>query len=105
MGRPKRTEEEEMLIAACREKTPEALSVIESLMRRSQNDRVRLAAAQFIIERGWGKAPERIELATALETRVDVKVMGRDITPAQAYARIIRGECVAIDDLGGAPSK
>jgi len=87
-----------MLIEACRKKTPEALDVVESLMYESDNDRVRLAAAQFIIERGWGKAPERIELAAVLDSSVDVKVMGRDLTPAQAYARIIRGECVEIEE-------
>lgn len=61
-GRPKRTEDEVALAEACRAKTREALAVVESLMRGSDNDRVRLAAAQFIIERGWGRAPEMIEL-------------------------------------------
>jgi hypothetical protein len=51
-GRPKRTPEEVQLIEACRAKTPEALDVIQELMDNSANDRVRLAAAQFIIERG-----------------------------------------------------
>ncbi len=51
------------LAEACRAKTSEALVVVETLMRESSNDRVRLAAAQFVIERGWGKATERVELA------------------------------------------
>jgi hypothetical protein len=50
-GRPRRIEEEAELIEACREKTAEALAVVASLMHDSANDRVRLAAAQFIIER------------------------------------------------------
>jgi hypothetical protein len=62
-GRPKRTEEEVSLAEACRAKTSEALVVVETLMRESSNDRVRLAAAEFVIERGWGKAMERVELA------------------------------------------
>ena len=66
-GRPKRTPDEEQLIQACREKTPEALATIEALMRESSNDRVRLAAAQFIVERGYGRAPERIELVARRE--------------------------------------
>ena len=57
--------EEVELIEACRQKTREALETILQLMEESDNDRVRLAAAQYVIERGWGKAPERIELLAA----------------------------------------
>jgi len=83
-----------MLVEACREKTPEALAVVESLMRNSSNDRVRLAAAQFIIERAWGRAPERFELSGEINKSVVVGVMGVDLTPEQAYMRLIRGEVV-----------
>jgi hypothetical protein len=59
-GRPKRTPEEKAeqlaLEAACREKTKEALKTVEQLMHKADKDSVRLAAAQFMIERGWGKA-------------------------------------------------
>ncbi len=59
-GRPKRTPEEKAeelaLEAACRAKTKDALTVILSLMKVADKDSVRLSAAQFIIERGWGKA-------------------------------------------------
>jgi len=51
-GRPKGTTEEVELIEACREKTPEALEVIATLMHESTRDRVQLAAAQFVAERG-----------------------------------------------------
>jgi hypothetical protein len=54
-GRPKRTAEEFALIEACRQKSPEALGVIEHLMKHAEKDAVRLAAAIFIIERGYGK--------------------------------------------------
>ena len=51
-GRPKGIAEEVELIEACREKTPEALEGIETLMHESTQERVRLAAAQFLVERG-----------------------------------------------------
>ena len=61
-GRPKRTAEEVDLIAACKAKTPEALGVIEDLMENSDNDRVRLAAAEYILDRAWGRPTQRQEL-------------------------------------------
>ncbi len=54
-GRPKRTPEELDLIAACKERTPAALAVIESIMMEGENERNRLAAATAIIERAHGK--------------------------------------------------
>jgi len=87
-GRPKRTAEEVDLIEACREKTPEALETILQLMDESDNDRVRLAAAQYVIERGWGKAPERIELVAAA---VDVSTEDLDLSPLDVYLRVIKG--------------
>jgi hypothetical protein len=44
-------------------RAPAALSVIESLMLGADKDSVRLAAAAFIIERGYGKAVQRNEHA------------------------------------------
>lgn len=55
-GRPKRTAEELDLISACKDRTPAALAVIESIMMEGENERNRLAAAQSIIERAYGKA-------------------------------------------------
>jgi hypothetical protein len=62
-GRKPKTEEERTLEAMCREKTPDALKVILGLMAKSKMDRAKLAAAQYIIDRGWGKAKESIELS------------------------------------------
>lgn len=87
-GRPRRTPEEVELADACRAKTKEALEVIDGLMRTSDNDRVRLAAAQFIIERGWGRAPERIELVAP---EIDISLEDLQLSPREAYLRIIKG--------------
>ncbi len=55
-GRPKRTAQELDLIAACKEKTPRALAVMVRIMEEGENERNQLAAAQAIIDRGYGKA-------------------------------------------------
>ncbi len=63
-GRPKRTQEEFELIAACKEKAPAALKTIESLMLTAKQDSVRLSAALSIVERAYGKPTERKEVRT-----------------------------------------
>lgn len=60
-GRPKRTEEEFQLIQTCQSATPKALVEIKRLMIHGKNEKVRLGAAIFIIERAYGKAVERVE--------------------------------------------
>ncbi len=54
-GRPKRTPEELDLIAACKAKTPQALDTIVEIMANGESEKNRLAAAQSIIERAYGK--------------------------------------------------
>jgi len=54
-GRPKKTEEELDLIAACRAKTPEALNVMCNIMNNGEQEKNRLTAAMAIIERAYGK--------------------------------------------------
>lgn len=58
-GRPKKTPEQLELEAACRAKTEDALSTILLLMKKANKDFVKLAAAQFVLERGWGKAVQQ----------------------------------------------
>lgn len=60
-GRPAKTEEQRTLEAQCREQTPAALAVILSMMTEGEQERNRLSAAQYVIDRGWGKAKESIE--------------------------------------------
>lgn len=63
VGRPKRTQEELDLIAACKQKTPAALEVIENIMAHGEKENNRLAAAQIIIERAYGKPVQPNELS------------------------------------------
>lgn len=60
-GRPKKTQEEIDLIAACKAKVPEALEVISTIMNSGENERNKLSAALAIIERGYGKPKETVE--------------------------------------------
>ncbi|MEP6959636.1 MAG: DUF5681 domain-containing protein, partial [Nitrospirota bacterium] len=63
-GRPKLTPqqkaEEFELMEAFRSHSSAALDVIGILMRSADRDSVKLAAASFIIERGWGKAMQPV---------------------------------------------
>lgn len=71
-GRPKRSGQELDLIAACKEKTPQALSVIVGIMEHGETEKNRLAAAQSIIERGYGKATQVIDATiTTHEMTID----------------------------------
>ena len=94
-GRPKRTPEEVDLIEACQTKTHAALETILQLMQESDNDRVKLAAAQYVIERGWGKSPERIELLAAT---VDLTAGDIDLSPVEAYLQVIKGWKIPVKD-------
>ncbi|MBR8343063.1 hypothetical protein KDX40_04835 [Burkholderia ambifaria] len=60
-GRPKKTAEELDLIAACKDRTPAALAVIESIMLKGENERNKLSAALALIERAYGKPKETVE--------------------------------------------
>lgn len=62
-GRAKRTQEELDLIEACKKRVPDALNVIGSIMENGENERNRLCAAQYIIDRAYGKAVQQTELS------------------------------------------
>ena len=101
-GRPKRTIEEADLIEACRTKTPEALQTILELMEKSNNDRVKLAAAQYILERGWGKTPERIELLAATVDLTAGDDMG-ELSPLDVYLQVIKGGRIPVKNSNPSP--
>lgn len=62
-GRPAKTVEELDLIAACKEKTPEALGVILHVMNFGEQEKNRMMAAQSIIERAYGKPVQPQDVA------------------------------------------
>jgi hypothetical protein len=64
-GRPKKTQEEFDLIAACKAKTPDALGVVEKIMLTGETEKNRLSAAQIIIERAYGKPKQEVEASVS----------------------------------------
>lgn len=69
-GRPKRTQEEVDLIVACKGKTKDALDTITRLMMSADKDSVKLSAATYLIDRGWGKATQNIN--ASVNAQIDV---------------------------------
>lgn len=82
-GRPKKTAEERTLEQMCRERTPEALSTVLAIMGDGENERNRLAAAQFVIERGWGKAVQPQELSGPGGKPIEIAEIKRVIIDVQ----------------------
>lgn len=64
-GRPKRTPEELDLIAACREKAPQALKVLVALLK-DEDPRIRHKAATAILDRGYGRPRQEVEMSGTL---------------------------------------
>jgi len=73
-GRAKRTPEELDLIAACKEKTPLALDTIVSIMQKGENERNKLAAAQYVIDRAYGKAVQALDAKVKGELGLTVMI-------------------------------
>ena len=85
-GRPKRTPEEKAeelaFEAACRAKTNEALGMIQQLMHKADKDSVRLSAAIFILERGWGKAVQMNEHTGKNREPIEHRIVAEIVTGA-----------------------
>lgn len=73
-GRPKKTGEQRALEAVCKELTLEALTAILTIMRKGENERNRLAAAQYVLERGWGKAKPAVEMSNQGNEQLCIEV-------------------------------
>jgi hypothetical protein len=94
-GRARKTAEARAVEALARTSSGEALDVVLSIMRAGEGDRVRLAAALAVIERGIGKAgdvlpepvtvPEGATLAQRAEAIVGAAMAGA-VSVSQASA-------------------
>lgn len=74
VGRPKKTEEERTLEQMCRDKTPDALGVLISIMEDGEQERNRMTAAMAIIERGYGKAVQPTTIGNPDGTKMDMNM-------------------------------
>lgn len=80
-GRPKRTPEEIDLIAACKQKTEDALDVLLKIMIEGENERNRITAALAIIERGHGKAVQPTTVGNPDGTPIDHSIKVTFVKP------------------------
>lgn len=80
-GRPKRTPQEIDLIAACKDKTADALAVLTRIMEEGENERNRFAAAMAIIERGHGKAVQPTTVGNPDGSPIDMNLKVSFIKP------------------------
>lgn len=94
-GRPSQTKEELDLKAAARMKAPEALETIIRLMTESENDSVQLKAAEIVLDRGYGKATQTVEM--------NVKRDIRELDDAELHA-IASGARAALSEVGAKKS-
>lgn len=62
--------------------TEESIGTVVDLMRNGEREATKMQAAQFLIERGWGKAVDRVEItgedgeAIQQTTELVIKVIG-----------------------------
>lgn len=86
---PELKAESYQLTEACREKTMSAMTVIEQLIYKADRDSVKLAAASFFVERGWGKTMQPTELSgkdgNPIEHKIDMT-----FSPSAPYMRMVR---------------
>jgi hypothetical protein len=58
-GRPKEIKDVQTL---ARSHTAEAIETLLEIMRNGKPDRARSAAAELLLDRGWGRAPQTIDI-------------------------------------------
>lgn len=69
-GRPTKTAEQRSLEAMCKDKTPDAMETVLRIMASGEQEGNQLKAAQYVIDRGWGKAKESIEHSGTMELSI-----------------------------------
>lgn len=78
----------ESLVAQCRREAGEALRTIIKIMKDpAAKPQERLKAAELILDRGYGKAPERIEVVRALSDE-QLKALAHALVQEEAPALI-----------------
>lgn len=68
-GRPKRAE---IVSELARKHTAEALQTIVHLMQNADDERTRLAAATALLDRGYGKPPQAVDLESKGDIHIKV---------------------------------
>lgn len=93
LGRPRMTEEAREARDLARKHTAAAISRLAELMR-STDETIAIAAAEAILNRGWGRAPQAIAIdasingnATPQYTLIEAGMTGQQA--AEAYSKMI----------------
>lgn len=71
-GRKKATPDELELRRLCRETTPEVLTRLKSIALKSKDPRAAIRACEVILDRGFGRPPQHLELSGNLNTTPDL---------------------------------
>lgn len=82
-GRAGKSEEQKTLEAMCREKTPQALATILEIMEDGDSHKVKLSAAQYVIDRGWGRAAQAVVIEggqNPIKHKLEVTFVGSSAT-------------------------
>jgi hypothetical protein len=72
VGRPRKTEDHRRVDELCRAHTADAVETIVNLMATG-NSAIRLAAAEALLNRGWGRAPEKLQVSGPDERPVQIE--------------------------------
>lgn len=59
--------------------TVEALNCLAGIMRNSTSDQAKVSAANSLLDRGWGKAEQRIESDTTIRYVADVPAVSETV--------------------------
>lgn len=71
-GRPAKTDEHRQAETLARQYTKQAIETLASIMTKGKDDMARLKAAQTILDRGYGRAPQSINLQAAQDITVTI---------------------------------
>lgn len=89
-GRPKALVE---VVRLAREHTVEAVEALVDIMRHSDKDQARVAAANAILDRGWGKAP-----TVPIDEEAQAKAAAAAVSPRDALAALLEQTTRGPDD-------
>ena len=104
-GRPRRDKE---VAAIAREHTAEAIRTLLHVMTKPKaSDSARVSAAQILLDRGWGRAPQSVELSGPGGGPIAVAELGqveRRQLMLELQARLLEASVVLAEELPPAPA-
>lgn len=91
-GRPKKTDELRRIEEMAREHSQTALATLVEIMRdKGARESARVSAAAVILDRGWGKAPQVVELGNKDDKPLELVNVPPEVA-TQIYLERVRGQ-------------